>query len=101
VAGLAGTDSWYDPTHAPTHLCVCAAADTVRVKSMNARLEEDVSVSELPTYLLTALNPHGGAATAASARMHTQGSRPPGDDGEGLGEPEEAHAHGWRQRRRR
>lgn len=68
---------------------------------MNARLEEDVSVSDLPTYLLTALHPHGSAPLPPGARTPAGGR--PGDDGDAAGEGEEPSAHGgrerWRERR--
>ena len=87
---------------------LCAAADTVRVKAVNARQEEEVSASDLPAYLLSALHPHGsGPASHApqpgSRTPHAGGGRAlaSGDDGDGGGEAEEPLAHGGRERQRR
>jgi translation initiation factor 2-alpha kinase 4 len=74
------------------------AADTVRVKAMNARLEEDVSVSDLPSYLLNALHPHGSTPPAGSRTPHAAGSRP-GEDADAAGEGEEPYGGRERQRR--
>lgn len=76
-----------------------AAADTVRVKAMNARLEEDVSASDLATYLLNALHPHGSGAPAGSRTPHPAGRA--GDEADAAGEGEEPSAHGYRERQRR
>lgn len=83
------------------HAVPCAAADTVRVKAMNARLEEDVSVSELPTYLLAALHPHGTAPPGPGRPLQHAGGSRVGDDGDAGGEQEEPSAHGGRERQRR
>lgn len=77
---------------------VFAAADTVRVKAMNARLEEDVSVSDLPAFLLSALHPHGIVPPAGNRTPHAAGGRP-GDDAEAGGEGEEPYGGRERQRR--
>lgn len=87
---------WCSP---PSPICPClAAADTVRVKAMNARLEEDVSVSDLPSYLLSALHPHSAAPPAGSRTPHATGGRT-GDDADAAGEGEEAYGGRERQRR--
>ena len=65
---------------------------------MNARLEEDVSVSELPAYLLNALHPHGSAPPAGSRTPHPAGGRP-GEDADAAGEGEEGYGGRERQRR--
>lgn len=86
------------PVHTSTHHSRCAAAaDTVRVKAMGGRTEEDVSVPDLPAYLLSALHPHGsapppGARTPAAMRS--------GDDGDVAGEQDDTSAHGGRERER-
>ena len=86
-----------------TLCCACSppttAADTVRVKAMNARLEEDGSVSDLPTYLLNALHPHGSAPMALGSRaVHAAGGRPAvAEDGD-AGEQEEPSFPGRRER---
>lgn len=67
---------------------------------MNARLEEDVSVSDLPSYLLNALHPHGNALPAGSRTPHATGARP-GDDADAAGEGEEPAGYGGRERQRR
>ncbi|PSC69649.1 putative serine threonine-kinase GCN2 isoform B [Micractinium conductrix] len=90
------------------HSSTFEAADTVRVKAVNARQEEEVSASDLPAYLLSALHPHGsGPASHApqpgSRTPHAGGGRAlaSGDDGDGGGEAEEPLAHGGRERQRR
>jgi hypothetical protein len=67
---------------------------------MHARQEEDVSVADLPAYLLAALHPHGGGPTGGPLRMPHVHSRP-ADDGDAEGEQEEAAAQGGRERQRR
>lgn len=85
--------------HGPVHPHpVFAAADTVRVKAMNARLEEDVSVSDLPAFLLSALHPHGIVPPAGNRTPHAAGGRP-GDDAEAGAEGEEPYGGRERQRR--
>ena len=79
--------------------CGGAAADTVRVKAMNARLEEDVSVSDLPAYLLNALHPHGSAGVPPGGRTPHAGGARGADDGAEDGD--EPSAHGGRERQRR
>lgn len=91
---------WATPRLNPLARCG-VAADTVRVKAMNARLEEDVSTSSLCTYLLSALHPHGAGAPAGSRTPHAQAARPSGDEGDAGGEGDEPSAHGGRERQRR
>jgi histidyl-tRNA synthetase len=73
-----------------------AAADTVRVKAVAGRLEEDVAVPDLPAYLQTALHPHGAAASATTRPLLHVGSRAAEEADE---EAEEAPS--WRERQRR
>ena len=82
----------------PLSLSPPAAADTVRVKAMHARLEEDVSVSDLASYLLAALHPHSTAPLSGSRKPYTAGGRL-GDDADAAGEPEEQYGGRERQRR--
>ena len=65
---------------------------------MNARLEEDVSVSDLSSYLLTALHPHGNSTAAGRAVQHAANIRSV-DDGD-VGEQDEPTG-GGRERQRR
>lgn len=69
----------------------------MRVKGLNARLEEDVSVSDLATYLLNALHTHGNSTAVVRAAQHAANIRSMEDDEE----QDEAAAGSGRERQRR
>ena len=80
-----------------------SAADTVRVKHLERRLEEDVPVADLVRYLQAALAPHGASAGAYTSGpgMTNRGSvarEGEGEHGEG---GEELASHGGRAERER